>query len=368
MLRLDLVILAAIALGACAPSAASRLSVVNPTMAAIAMMDEYRRDAEATVLARDAAIAQAQADLRNTAVAATNTASASMATAQALATADAVATQMYWGTVTAVARRDATATAQAERIAATGTAVAEASATQVAAVAATGTAVHEAHATGTAVVVATQTAIRLEQERAGAFIATVLSYALAALSLSGVAALVYAGYHFVAVDIANRRKRGSVVTVNNGQDHLVILDGASGSTTVVNPNALPVGALGVGRDGKFSPLGEYSAEDQAKAVLWNAWVRWQQAHNPPPTTEIIERRELANTEWERIVRTGLPAGASRPTKTSAALTGEPGFLALGLGPTPNNYHERITVSPVPPASLPAPTREALDAEWKEVQE
>lgn len=354
--RLARLTLLVLLLVACGPTSAAG-NVTDSTLAPTAQSDQYRRDAQATQDAREAAIAQNVRNLQATDDAATRT--AMLAGTQAALEAERLSDQATEQasahlTTTALAEHQATLAAEANQAATASagiTAIARANADR------TSTAVTNVQATGTQAVVETQTTIALRLQDAEAQRAHVALWVnlilLVLLIIGGLAVLFYFGK--AAVDVL--RKQGSAVRYGpNGVNALVVLDNGRGQE-VINPLTNTAGITRLDGQGGLI-ANELDPSVRLLAMMAAMRIMLEQAtHSPfaPPHGRPAQRDRWAVGPYSHERETGAldaptspraiparPSPASSPHLPNVALPPEApwrllddwrgGLLPIGLGP------------------------------------
>ena len=282
------------------PSAAHQVAgsaTAQPALVRTAQADQYLRDAEATLDARDQERQIIIWELQATSAAATSSAEAAGAQATATAVQAETVSALTWAMTTDAATAQAMSTANAA------TAQAIAAATQQARLDAAATS--EASATGTAVaVVATRQAYELAEAQAQAHRQQVISLATT-LFLFVVGILLLAGGGYVLYrTLPTLINRLSVVRYGQHGNPL-ILSSHNGRTVVTEPLRMLQAALEIGAEGQVE-MPRLSPEDVQTFVTGGALrvLMEQAAHAPghapqlPSESTTTTRRRLGPAERE----------------------------------------------------------------------
>lgn len=279
-MRILLIVLTAVLLSACSPKTAA--TGVNSTLAPTAQADQYRRDAEATVDARELSIQQAQIQIALTASEATAISERASATAQRKATAEVTETAAYWSTDTAQRAINAIATSEKS-------------------VQLTETSVYsQTIATQTAMPLQTQTAIDLTKKQNEADRERVTNYALTALLIIVLCVAIYLLFLWFRTQNRNSAKAGSVVRYGVGNSNALIFADNGEGETLINPltNTAAITTLN-GQGGVFA--NELSPDVRLQALLAMYHVLLQQAQHTPfapvaPTPATTDKWKIGPVE------------------------------------------------------------------------
>ncbi len=331
--------LLALALAACAPTAAGEISAFNPDLGATVQYDQYLRDAAATGTSR---AVQFAIDIQNVQATAAN------------------ATSTAYANATATAIDNARMTEQSHANA-TSTAVVELQMTEQAHASATATAVLAVEATRTAAIEATRVQIALNAEQADADRARWVADIAWGLRLIAAAVILFVLAFGLFVLIQVFRKRKSMFTHGPFGAPVFMLDTPHGQA-IIDPLRLPGPAVVV--DGNAVTVPQVAApEDQARAVMGAIGVALAQAQHspyppPPPAPvalETTERLKVGAVEREKTTRPvalqRVAATAATPRRPDSDASRLPAASAIAEGD----------------GQLPIGDGDTIEGRWREVK-